>query len=119
MVGAGAEPHQLPGAGEIYRQVGDRDVFDQQAEQPLVELMREVELLEAPARSEPGARDQEQHRLAARGRLVEGALPALAGRYAAVRIDIEENIVPAFTLQPVAKCHRLGVVRARMAQKDA
>ena len=119
MVGAGAQPHQLPGAGEIHWQVGDGNVFDQQPEQPFVELVREVELLEAPAGSEPVPRDQEQHRFAARGRLVEGALPALAGRYAAVRIDIEENIVPAFTLQPVAKCDCLGVVHARMAQKNA
>ena len=42
------------------------------------------------------ARDQEQHRLAAVGRLVQRALPALAGRDAAVRIEVEEDVVPAF-----------------------
>src|ERR1039458_5100863 len=81
--------------------------------------MREVELLEAPARSEPNARDKEQYRFAARGRFVESALPPFSCRYAAIRIDIKKNIFPAFTLQPIAKCNGLGIVLARMAQKNA
>ena len=78
----------------------------------LVELMREVELLEAPARSEPNVRDKEQYRFAARGRFVESALPPFSCRYAAVRINIKKNIFPAFTLQPIAKCNCLGIVLA-------
>jgi ABC-type dipeptide/oligopeptide/nickel transport system permease component len=46
---------------------------------------------------------------------VKGALPPLSGRYAAVRINIKENILPAFTLQPIAQRNYLSIVRARMA----
>ncbi len=119
MVCAGPEPHHLPGAGEIEREVGNGKVIDEEAEQPLVELIREVEFLETPARSQPIPRNQKEHRLATRRRLVERPLPAFTRGDASVRIDIEEDIVPTFTLQPITKCDRLDVIRTRMAQENA
>ena len=50
---------------------------------------------------------------------MEATLPALAGGNAAGRIEIEEEIVPAFRRQPVAESNRLGIVMAGMADKDA
>ena len=118
MVAARAEPHKLPRAGQVDRQVGGSKVIDQKTEQSFVQPVREIELLEAPARGEPRARHDEQHRFAAICRLVEGTFPALAGGDPPVRIDVEKNVVPAFAIQPIAKRHRLDIVRARMAKKD-
>jgi len=58
--------------------------------------------------------------LATIGRLVECVFPAFAGHDAALWIEIEENFVfPAAIRQPIAQSDGLGIVRARMAQKDA
>jgi hypothetical protein len=64
--------------------------------------MREVEFLHAPARTQPRAGDQEKNSLAAVRRLVEGALPTLAGNDAAFGVEVEENVVPALARKPVA-----------------
>ena len=51
---------------------------------------------------------------------MQRALPALAGGNAALRIEIKEDFVlPAVRREPVAQGDGLGVVGARMAQKDA
>ena len=92
-------------------------VLDQDAEDPLVELLGEAELPEAPVRIEPRAADQEEHRLAAVRRLVEPALPALARGDAALGVEVEEEVVPALGGKPVAKRDRFGVVGARMADE--
>ena len=118
VVAPGGEPHDLPGAGEVGGQVGDRQVLDQDAEQPLAEPVREVELLQAPARGEPGLGDEEEDRLAAARRFVERAFPPLARRDAALGIEVEEEIVPALARQPVAQRDGLGVIRARMTEKN-
>ncbi len=118
MVSARAQPHQLPGACEIERQLGNVNVLDEQAEQSFVELVGKIEFFRAPAGGEPIPRDKKQDCFATGSRLVEGALPSLSGRYAAIRIDIEKNIVPAFTLEPIAQCDRLDIICARMAQKE-
>jgi hypothetical protein len=79
-----------------------------------------MELFAAPTRSEPCFRHEKQNRLAAVRGLVERALPALAGRNAAPRVDIEKNVVfPAVARQPVAQRNRFSVICARMAQKYA
>jgi hypothetical protein len=57
MIASGCKIHQLPSAGEIGREVRKRDIFDQHAEQALVEAMREVEFLQAPARRQPRPAD--------------------------------------------------------------
>jgi hypothetical protein len=112
MIASGRQVHQLPSAREIGKEVRKGDIFDQNAEQTLVEAMCEVELLQAPARTQPRAGDQKKNCLAAVRRLVEGALPTLAGDDAAFGVEIEENVVPAFGLEPVAQRDRFGVVRA-------
>ena len=119
VVGALREVDELPVGGELGRQVADRNRLDQDAEAPLVELLGEAELAEAPVRIEPGAAHQEQHGLAAVGGLVEAPLPALAGGDAARRVEVEEEVVPAFRRQPVAKRDRLRVVAAGMTEEDA
>lgn len=78
-----------------------------------------MEFLEAPGGGKPRAGDEEEDGLAARGSFVEGALPALAGGDAMRRIEIEENIVPAFEAEPILDGLRLGVVCARMADEEA
>ena len=61
------------------------------------------------------SRDEEQHRLAPICRLVEREFPAVSGDEAALRVEIEENIVfPAFAAQPVAERNRLVSVCAGM-----
>ena len=107
----------LPSAGQLSGELGDGDGLNQNAEQPLVEPPREIELLQAPGGVEPGARNEEQDRFATRGGLVQCPLPALAGLNAALRIEVEKNVVPAFRLEPVAKGNRFGIVGARMAEE--
>src|SRR5581483_4519892 len=106
-------------AGQVERQIGNGDVFHQNAEQALVELVGKVEFLETPARSEPGARDQKHHGFAARRRFVQGALPAFAGNDPAVRIDVEERVLPALAFEPVAQRNGFDVVGAGMAQENS
>ncbi len=119
VVTAGGETDQLPCGGEVGGKIGDRDVLHEDAEGSLVELLGEAQLLQAPGRVQPGATDQEQYRLATVGRFVQPALPTLASGNPARRIQIEEEVVPAFRRQPVGERHRLGIVGARMAEEDA
>src|SRR6185295_10755897 len=98
MIAASGEPHDLPGSGEVLRQIPDWQILDQHAEQPLVQAVCQIEFLPAPNRAEPSFGDEAQHRLATSRRLVKRTLPALAGRNATLRIEIEENLVfPAVT----------------------
>ncbi len=92
-----------PGAGKFLRQLFDRQL--RSARRTIAYSGGAPEsILAAPRRAEPCCRDQEQHRLAAVRRLVERALPSLAGRDAALRVEIEENVVlPAVTRQPIAR----------------
>ena len=82
---AGGEVHHLARRRQVGRQVGNRDVLDQDAEDLLVELVGERQLAHAPLRGEPGAADEEDHRLAAIGLLVQAPLPQFAGGDAALR----------------------------------
>jgi hypothetical protein len=103
MVPPGGEPHDLPGASKLLRQLADRQILDQHTEEPLVQVVRQFKFSATPTGVEPSFGNQEQHRLAATRRLVERAFPALASRDAALRVQIEENFVfPAVTHQPVA-----------------
>lgn len=120
MIAAGGQSHDLPSPGEFLRQVVNRQILDQHAEQPLVQAVRQIEFFEASTRVEPCFRHQEQYRLATVRRLVERAFPAFSGYNAALRVEIEENLIfPALIRQPVAQGDRVGIVRARMAQKNA
>src|ERR1700737_3509968 len=117
MIAAGGETHDLPSTSEVLGKLADRQVLDEDTEQPLVERMREIQFFAAPNRSEPRLRHQEQHRLAAAR---PPAPPALPRGNSAVRNEIEENLIfPAVIRQPVAQGDRVGIVGARMAQKDA
>ncbi len=114
------EVDHLPHAGQLWRQVGDRlGQVDENGEKLLVQAARQLVFLAAPARGEPTGRDDEHHRLAARRRRVQCAFPPLARRDAAIRIDVEENVVPAFGGEPIAQRDGLEVVVARMAEEDA
>jgi hypothetical protein len=94
----------------------DLQILDQHAEQPLVQVVRQMKFPETPTRTEPCFRDEKQHRLATVRRLVERALPALSGSNAALRVEIEEDFVlPALAPQPIAQADGLGVIHARMA----
>ena len=112
MIASGCEIHKLPSAGEIGWKFRNGDIFNQHAEQALVETMREVEFLHAPARTQPCAGNEEQHCLAAVRRLVECALPTFARDDAALGVEIEENVVPSLTGKPVAQRNRLAVIGA-------
>jgi hypothetical protein len=83
VVGALREVDELPVGGQLGGQVADRDRLDEDAEAPLVELLGEAELAEAPVGVDPGAADQKENRLAAVGGLMQPPLPALAGGDAA------------------------------------
>ena len=83
----------------------------------LLSLLREAQLLKAPSRGKPGAADQKQHRLAAVGGFVQRELPALAGGDAARRIEVEEEVVPAFGDQPVAQGRSFGIVQLEWLRK--
>ena len=95
------------------------DLLDQDAEDPLVELGRRWN-------SRRHQREASQARLTRKStasqRLaasLSATFPALAGDDAPLRIEVEEEVVPAFRRQPVAQSGRLGVVGARMAEEDA
>jgi hypothetical protein len=119
VIRARGETHNLPSADQVDREVGNRKVFDQNSKQPLVQLLGKIELLQAPPGCEPGFRHQKEHRLAAIGGFVQRALPTFATRNAALRIKIEEDfILPAVIGEPVAQGDCLGIVAARMAEKD-
>jgi hypothetical protein len=93
--------------------------IDDDGEQLLIERAREGVLPQAPARCEPVAGDEEDDRFAARRRLVQRPLPALARRDAALGVEIEEDVVPTLGRQPIAQRHRLEIVGAGMAEEDA
>ena len=119
MVVPGNQIGKLPGAAEVRRQLGGTERLEQEPEQPLVELMSEVEFPLTPARVEPGARHDKEHSLAAIDGLVKRTLPAFAGGYPALGVEIKKNVIPALPLQPVAQGDGLGIVAARVTQKDA
>ena len=114
------EVDDLPDASQLGREVGNRlSRIDEDCEQLLVQAARQLVFLAAPARGEPIGRDEKHHRLAARRRRVQCALPPLARGDAAIGIEVEENVIPPFGGEPVAQRDRLEVVVVRMAEKDA
>ena len=66
----------------------------------------------------PRWRHQEDHELAALGRLLEDILPALAGLETALGVQVQEQLVPALINQPIVDGDGLGVIGRRMAQKN-
>ena len=103
MVGAAGQVDQLPGGGQFVWKTRDIQIFDQHAEDALVQPVGQVELAQAPLRTQPVRRHQKQHRIAAVGRIVQRPLPALAGDNAAFGVEIQKQIVPAFRAQPVGQ----------------
>ena len=115
MVATGGEANKLPVPGEILWNFVNCQVFDEDAEQPLVEAMGEIEFPAAPVRRDPGFGHEEQHRLTAVGRLVELSFPAVARCNPARRIQVQKNFVfPAFALQPIMQSHGFCIICARM-----
>jgi hypothetical protein len=120
VVGTRREIDQLPIRGQALGQARTRNILDQRAEQPFVQLLGETELFSAPFRLQPILADQEQHDLATVRRLVQRPLPAFARRDAARRVEVEKGmVVPAAGDDPIAQRHGCCVVLARMAQKDS
>jgi hypothetical protein len=120
MIAAGREPDKLPVTGDILGDLRDREILDEDAEQLLVKMVGETQFAAAPNRFNPGFGYEEQHRLAAAGRLVKTPLPSLARGDPAVWIEVEENLIfPALALEPTLQRNGLGVIRARMTQKNA
>jgi hypothetical protein len=113
------EWNELPCAGQCCGKARNRNVLDEYAEQALVEPVREIELLQAPVGIKPCLRDEEEHRLAPLRRLVELALPTLAGGDAALRIEVEKNVVKTLHDEPIGKRSRFSVVLAGMAEEYA
>ena len=103
VIAANCESDNLPSTPKFLRQLFKGKIFDQNAEQPLIETVRQMEFFEAPTRREPCLRHEEQHRLATICRLVQRALPALPCRNASIRIKVEKDLVfPAVSCEPVA-----------------
>lgn len=102
---------------DLGRQGVDGHVADQQWKQALAELFGEQEFRQAPGRLEPARRNKKQHRLAAVGCRFQRVLPALTRRETVGRIKVEENIVPAVGLEPIAQLNGVRVVSARMANE--
>ena len=112
------EIDDLPDAGQFLRERSDRPGWiGQRREQLLVEPARERIFLCAPARAEPVRRHEEDDRFAAARGVVQRPLPPLPRRNSPLRIEIKENVLPAFGGEPVAQRDRLEIVVARMAQK--
>ena len=108
----------LPGA-PIFGQVGNRYAkVDDDGEQLLVQRERQPVLPHAPAGGEPIRGGEEDDCLAAVGQFMELSLPPLARSDAAIGVEIEEDVVPAFPREPIAKRHRLVIVPAGMANED-
>jgi hypothetical protein len=117
---AASQFDRLPGAFQLRRQVGDRlRRIGHDREQLLVERAGERVFVQAPTGAEPVRRDQQDHRLAAVRLLVQRPLPALARRDAAIRVEIEEDVVPAFAREPIAQSDGLEIVVGGMAEEDA
>jgi hypothetical protein len=92
---------------------------DERGDDLLAHEPRGVDLRPAPARREPLLRDERQDDLAAPSGLLQGFLPALTGRDAALGVEIEEDVIPAVLREPVADLDRLVVIPARMADEKA
>src|SRR5271169_4768907 len=71
-----------------------------------------------PAGREPVAGNEEDRRLAALRSLVQPALPALARRDPALRVEVEERFAPARLGEPIDQPDRLEAVTAGMAVRD-
>jgi len=101
------------------RQALERNRFDDQAKNPLMQRFRQQELGKAPSRGQPGRRNQAQHGLAAVGRGLQRVHPALAGGKAALRVYVQESIGIALPGQPLAQCRGGFAVGAGVAKKQA
>src|SRR5271170_7150062 len=114
------EIDDLPDARQFFRERSDGSGrIGQRGEQLLIEPTRERKFLCAPAGAEPIRRHEEDDRFAAARGVVQRPLPALPRCDAALRIEVEENILPTFGGEPVAQRDRLEIILARMAQKYA
>src|SRR5579863_3512643 len=117
---AAGERDNLPTAFQLRRNIGERQVWiDEYGEEGFVEAGSQGVLFATPAGGEPVARNKKDHRLATQRRRMQRALPSLAGGDAALRIEIEENVVPSFRGEPGAQRHRLEIVLAGMTEEDA
>jgi hypothetical protein len=70
-------------------------------------------------RSGPFRGDDEEYELAALGGSLQCGLPSLPGLEPALRIEIEEHIVPTHAFQPVAQGDGFSTIEARMADENA
>src|SRR5262245_8001871 len=116
------EVNYLPLRGEAARQVIERYVVDQEREQLLIESVRELVFVGAPFRGEPHLRYEEQNSLAASSRIFERPHPALAGDDAALRVEIEEDVLlaaPPFADQPSLQRERPVIVSAGMTDEQS
>jgi len=103
VIATGREPHQLQVAGELGRQFGQWEVFEENAEHPLAKRLGEQEFTKSSLGREPSPGDEKHHDLAARGGLPEGILPALACRDPARRIEVDEQYRVSFQLLRVSR----------------
>jgi len=92
VIAAAGEANQLPLVGQILGQFRDLQVLNEDAVKTLVEPAGQIELFAAPHRAEPVLGHQKQHHLAAVGRFIELAFPALTGGDAAfLRLDVTDD----------------------------
>jgi hypothetical protein len=113
-----AEVNQLPFRSQLDRQIAQRRLADDDAEDLLVHLLGQQELGEAPARFGPVGADQDEDQFALFGRRLERRLPAVARDEAALRIEVKKNVAPALFGQPIVDRQRFRVVRRRMRNKN-
>ena len=114
------QPNDLPLRSEPTGQAIKRNIVDFKREQLFVQFFGELILITTPFRREPFFRYEEEHRLAAGGRIFECVGPTLAGSNATLGIEIQKDIVrpaPAFADEPILQRDRPVVVLARMADK--
>src|SRR5271165_1437496 len=78
-----------------------------------------IDLRLAPTGRQTFLRHERQNDFAAPGGLLQRFLPALAGRNAALGVEIEEDVLPAVLCEPVADLDGLVVVEARMTDEKA
>jgi hypothetical protein len=109
---------ELPDAAYLRRHVLDRGVVDEQREEWAILTARRREFRDAVLRRKLCSGEYEENGLASPCALVQPIEPALARDQTALRIDVEEEVVPAACDQPIAQGQGLRVVRARMADED-
>src|SRR4029077_15212834 len=113
------EAAKLPFGSHLGRQLSDRNVFEDDTEDLLVQALSEKEFSEAPLRLRPSRRNDKDDRFAAVGGLAQSFLPTLACGEPALGINIEEDVFPAVIRQPFVHRDGLAFVDTGMAEEDA